>query len=83
MAYQPYSRGSDGPTAWDWKDIQIAKQAVLKSLLEAKKIDERTPEAEKLCDRWVSWIFRKSQIERNMLEGKDETNVQDFVKSLN
>lgn len=77
-----YDKGKQGYSVWDWKDIQIAKQAVLKSLIEANVVKGRDKESEKIADDWVSWIFRKSQAEYNILEGKDETSVQDFTKSL-
>ena len=53
------------------RDMQIIKQAILKSLIESGSVKERTPEAEKIVLDWVKFVRRNGEKEWEAWKNND------------
>ncbi len=63
---------SSSPLDWQQhKDMQISKTALIKSLMEAGAIADRTPESEQLIEDWIEYIYRNSEKDKKLLQIKD------------
>lgn len=58
----------EGVEPHELRELSIVKQAILKSLIEAGAIKERTKEAEKLVLDWVSFTRRNGKVDKEAWE---------------
>lgn len=59
MAWEPQSKSPVYELlSHEVKDMMIAKQAILKSLIESGRVHERNAESEKLVLDWIGFIYR-------------------------
>lgn len=56
----------EGVDNFQYRDLQIVKQAILKSLIEGGVVKARTPEAEKLVMDWVEFVRRNGKREKEV-----------------
>lgn len=62
---QPKPAKTEGVELHELRELQIIKQSILKSLMEAGVVKERTKEAEHLVLSWVSFVRRNGQEEKD------------------
>ena len=55
----------EGVEPYELRELSIVKQAILKSLIEAGAVKERTKEAEKLVLDWVSFTRRNGRVDKD------------------
>ena len=64
---------------WDIKDLKITKQAIVKSLIEAGVITKRTPEAEKMIEEWIAYVYRLDAKDFALMGHKDDKEAREFL----
>lgn len=58
----------EGVEPHELREMIIVKQAILKSLIEAGAVKEKTKEAEKLVLDWVSFVRRNGKVDKQAWE---------------